>query len=275
MKLYVSFDMEGISGIVDWDQCTGGGAAYQMGIGLTLAEVNAAIEGAMSVGVDEVVVNDSHWKMANLNPEALAGHATYITGSHKPAYMMQGLDDTFDAIFFIGYHGSISGEPSVLSHTYSPATFTHVALNGVEVGESGINALVAMGYGVPVALITGDRPAGEQAARVLPGIEQVVVKESITRMAATNLHPERARELVREGARRAIEALPRLTPPRISLPVTLTLSFQTADQAEISTWIKGVTRLDYRTTEIVGDDPIQVYRSFVGVCYLTRQVGGR
>ncbi len=275
MKLYLSFDMEGISGIVDWDQCTGGGSAYQLGVELTLAEVNAAIEGAISAGVDEVVVNDSHWKMANLAPQALAGQATYITGSHKPMYMMQGLDNTFDAIFFIGYHGSISGEPSTLSHTYSPATFTHVALNGIEVGESGINALVAMGYGVPVALITGDSLAGEQAARVLPGIEQVIVKESITRMAAANLHPERARTLVREGAQRAIGALGSLTPPKISLPATLTLSFHTADQAEIATWIKGVERVALRTAEIVGDDPLAMFRSFVGVSYLTRQVAGR
>jgi D-amino peptidase len=140
MKTWISFDMEGVAGIVDWDQCRpSGGARYEVGCQLMLAEVNAAIEGAIAGGATEVVLNDSHGTMANLDPRAVAGGAGYVSGRHKPMYMMQGLDDSFDAVFLVGYHGSISGEPSTLSHTYNPEVFAAARVNGTEVGESGIN----------------------------------------------------------------------------------------------------------------------------------------
>src|SRR6266516_5466132 len=204
MKVFVSFDMEGIAGVVDWQQCVGDGPAYQLGQRLTLGEVNAAIDGAAEAGAGEVVVNDAHWTMRNLPPHELHGEAAYISGRHKPLYMMQGLDASFDACLFVGYHGSISGESAVLSHTYNPAVISHVELDGNRVGEIGINALVALHAGVPVALVSGDRQTAEEAKTFLPGVELVVVKESFTRLSAHNLHPDRARRLLREGARRAV-----------------------------------------------------------------------
>lgn len=275
MKLYISFDLEGISGIVDWEQCTGSSFEYLQGIELTLAEINAAIDGAVSAGVAEVVVNDAHSKMRNLNPAGLHHRASYITGAHKPHYMMEGLDSSFDLIFFLGYHGAISGEPSTLSHTYNPSIFTEVRLNGVEVGESGINALVALGYGVPIALISGDQPTKEQAQRLIPDIEAVVVKESITRFAALNLHPETARELLYAGAERATSSLAHHGLPTIELPATLTMSFLTADMAEVASWVRGVDRTGLREAQITSQDPIELYERFVGVSYITRQSGGR
>jgi len=116
--------------------------------------------------------------------------------------MMEGLDDSFDAVFFVGYHGSISGEPSVLSHTYNPSVISRVLLNGVPCGESGINALVALGHGVPVALITGDQVTMAEAAPFFKHAEQVVVKGSITRFAAAQVHPEDAREISTPGRKR-------------------------------------------------------------------------
>jgi D-amino peptidase len=275
VKVFISFDMEGIAGIVDWQQCIGDGPAYQLGQRLTLGEVNAAIDGAVEAGADEVVVNDSHWTMQNLPPQELHGEAGYISGRHKPLYMMQGLDASFDACLFVGYHGSISGESSVLSHTYNPAVLSHVELNGTRVGESGINALVALHAGVPVALVSGDRQTAEEAKVLLPGAELVVVKESLTRFAAHNLHPEAARRLLREGARRALRRAASLGPPAIDLPARLELSLQTADMAEMAAWIRGVERSGLRTVLIEGDDPLRLYRSFVGVTYLTRVAEGR
>ncbi|HEX3325613.1 MAG TPA: M55 family metallopeptidase, partial [Actinomycetota bacterium] len=119
-KIFISSDIEGCAGIVDWQQVLQGGADYEMGRRLLLGEINAAIEGAAKRGVNEIVVNDSHSTMQNLDPEQLAGDAAYISGRYKPLYMMQGLDSSFDAAFFIAYHGAIGGEPSVLSHTYNP-----------------------------------------------------------------------------------------------------------------------------------------------------------
>jgi len=116
VKVFISFDMEGVAGIVDWAQCRPPGQAYEEGRALLLGEVNAAIDGALAGGATEIVANDSHAAMNNLNPLDLHGRAAYIAGRHKPRYMMEGLDASFDAVFFVGYHGLISGAPSVLSH---------------------------------------------------------------------------------------------------------------------------------------------------------------
>ncbi len=205
MKVFISFDMEGVAGIVDWSQCRAPGQPYEEGRRLLLGEVNAAIDGAMAAGATEIVCNDSHGTMNNLDPAALHGQANYVSGRHKPLYMMQGLDSGADVVFMVGYHGSISGESSVLSHTYNPAVISQVSLNGTAVGESGINALVALARQVPVGLITGDQQTIAEAGPFLPDAEHVVVKESFTRFGASNLHPEVARELIAEGARRAVE----------------------------------------------------------------------
>ena len=167
MKVFISFDMEGVAGIVDWSQCRAPGQPYEEGRRLLLGEVNAAIDGAVAGGATEIVCNDSHGTMNNLDPAALHGQASYVSGRHKPLYMMQGLDAAADVVFMVGYHGSISGESSVLSHTYNPSVISHASLNGVRVGESGINALVALAYGVPVGLITGDQQTAGEARRFL------------------------------------------------------------------------------------------------------------
>ena len=159
MKVFVSSDMEGTAGIVDWAQCSGDGPEAAAGRRLLLDEVNAAIDGAVRAGATEIVVNDSHSTMRNLPPDQLHASAEYLAGAHKPLYMMQGLDDSFDAIFFVSYHGSMGGESAVLSHTYNPNAVAEIRLNDTVVGESGINALVAAHYGVPVVLVTGDQVA--------------------------------------------------------------------------------------------------------------------
>jgi len=310
VKVFISFDMEGVAGIVDWSQCRGPGQAYEEGRRLLLGEVNAAIDGALEAGATEIVCNDSHGTMNNLDPSELHGQASYVSGRHKPLYMMQGLDATADLVFMVGYHGSISGESSVLSHTYNPSVISHVELNGVRVGESGINALVALACQAPVGLITGDQQTIDEAGPFLADAERVVVKESFTRFGAANLHPEVARELIADGARRAVEraaveesevweiaaappvaAAPRVPEdpeddsqepelavlglPAIALPATLEVHVQTADMAEVASWVRGVERTGVRTVSIRGEDPLAVFRSFVAMTYITRVSEGR
>jgi len=221
------------------------------------------------------VCNDSHGKMNNLNPADLHGRATYIAGRHKPLYMMEGMDESVDAVFFVGYHGSISGESSVLSHTYNPSVVSKVELNGIECGESGINALVALGCRAPVALITGDQQTITQGDPFFKDAERVVVKDSITRFAASQLHPFDAREKIAAAAERAVRRAAALTLPGIALPATLDVHLQTADMAQVAGWIKGVERIGTRTIRAEGDDPLAVFRSFVGVTYITRVAEGR
>jgi len=246
MKIWISFDMEGVAGIVDWDQCRpSGGARYDVGCQLMLAEVNAAIEGAIAGGATEIVLNDSHGTMANLDPRAVAGNASYIAGRHKPMYMMEGLDGSFDAIFLVGYHGSISGRPSTLSHTYNPEVFAAARVNGELVGESGINALVAEHFGVPIAFVSGDSVTWAETAPFAPGAEHVVTKESITRFAADSLHPADSCRLIRAAAEQAVRrvAADVVRPPRIARPATLELDLQTGDMAEVATWARDTERV--------------------------------
>jgi len=200
VKVFISSDMEGTAGVVDWSQCLLGESEYEYYRTLLQAEVNAAIEGAQEAGASEFLVNDSHSKMQNLRPDTLAGSARYLSGRHKPMYMMQGLDSSFDAVFFVSYHGSMASS-APLSHTYNPRAIAEVTLNGTVVGESGINALVALGFGVPIVLITGDEVTAAEAAKVSPGVYPAVVKTAVSRFAADSLHPAAARELIRAQAK--------------------------------------------------------------------------
>jgi D-amino peptidase len=278
VKIWISFDMEGVAGIVDWEQCLpAGGARYAVGCALMLDEVNAAIEGALAGGATEVLLNDSHGGMANLDPRLLAGGAGYIAGRHKPLYMMQGLDETVDAAFLVGYHGSISGRPSTLSHTYNPEVFAAARVNGVEVGESGINALVAEHFGVPIAFVSGDSVTWAETEAFAPGAVHVVTKESITRFSARNLHPAESCRRIREGAEEAVRRVAggRVGTPGITRPASLELDVATADMAELATWVRGTERVAERTVRIEGEDLLDVFRSFVAVNYITRQAGGR
>jgi D-amino peptidase len=271
MKIFLSSDMEGTAGVVDWEQCVGDGAEAAAGRKLLLDEVNAAIAGAVAGGATEIVVNDSHSRMRNLPARELAAEASYISGSHKPMYMMQGLDGSFGAVLFVSYHGSI-GAPAGLSHTYNPRAVSEVKLNGTVTGEAGINALVAAHYGVPVVLVTGDRRACEETAALLPGIHAAVVKEPVSRLAAHSLHPARACALIREVTEKAVATAAQAEPPALGPVATLEISVRTTDIAEAATWVRGVQRAGDRELVISGDDLLHVYRSFCSAILLTRTI---
>jgi D-amino peptidase len=289
VKIFLSSDMEGTAGVVDWDQCRPGGTDYEYYRDLLQAEVNAAIEGVVELGGEhEFLVNDSHGRMANLRPSRLAGGASYLSGRHKAMYMMQGLDESFDAVFFISYHGSMTGAPATLSHTYNPAAIAEVRLNGRVAGESGINSLAAVGYGVPVVLITGDETTARELEPFWPGAQSAVVKRSVSRFAAQSLHPDRACALIRQAARRAAEAVassaaqpppfPSLAPARpesgVTLPAELTVRMRNPDLAEMATWLERVEPdvADPTVVRLVDTDPIRLYRTFVALVMLTRGI---
>lgn len=272
MKVFISSDIEGAAGIVDWEQVRGPGAEFEIGRQLLTDEVNAAIDGAVQAGASHVLINDAHRTMYNLRPGELHHNASYLSGRHKPLYMMEGLDATFDAVFMVAYHGAIGAERAVLSHTYSPAAVWEARLNGVAAGESGLNALVALHHGVPVVMITGDDATVEEARPFMPEIKGVVVKRSITRFAAESLHPDRACELIRAGAATALAGAGTASPPAIDLPATLEITFLTSDMAEMASWIRGVQRTGARQITATDDDPLRLYRTFVTIIALTRSI---
>ena len=274
MKVYISTDFEGVAGIVDWDQIMVGSHDYELGRRLLLGELNAAIDGAIEAGASELVVNDSHSSMRNLPPDLIHGRAALISGKHKPLYMMEGLDESFDAIFFLGYHGSVGASQAILSHSYNPRAIWEARLNGDIVGESALNALVAAHYGVPIALVTGDQVTAEEARRIKPPPYTVEVKRSISRYAAESLHPEVACELIFAGARDALSTYLPESAPRFPQPTTLEVTFLTADMAEMAAWLRGVEVApgQPRTILYESDSPLDLFRTFVTMVMLTRAI---
>lgn len=271
-RVYISCDMEGVAGIVDWQQVSPGGD-YALGRELMLEEVNAAIDGALAAGASEVLVNDSHGAMQNLAPHRLHGGADYLSGRNKPDYMMEGLDPSFGAVFYIGYHGAIDGAPSVLSHTYNPTVVRGAWLGDIPVGEGGINALVAAHHRVPVALVSGDQHATSQSLELLGSPERVQVKTSVTRFAARSLHPERARRLIRVAAEASIRRLDSMRPPQLPSPPVLRVRLSEPDMVAEATMVRGVDAGGGLDIVIGGVDPLQTFRRFVAVLHITRRPG--
>jgi D-amino peptidase len=269
VKIFISSDMEGTAGVVDWEQCRVGGPHYEYYTDLLTQEVNAAIQGAVAAGATEFVVNDSHGRMANIKPEALAGSARYLSGRLKPMYMVQGLDASFDAVFLVSYHGSM-GSGATLSHTYFPGGIAEVKINGAVSGEAGINALVAQAYGVPIVLVTGDETTARETERFCPGVYSAVVKRSVSRFAADSLHPQAARDLIREQATIATRNIPSACNVGFDLPAKLSLQFRTSDYAELSARLSEVTRTGDLSATIESSDLLGLFRSFITVVLLCR-----
>lgn len=214
-KVFISADMEGISGISGSDQLSAGGAEYNRSRKLMADDVNAAIRGARAGGATTIVVNDSHGSMRNLRLEDLAPQATLISHSFKRAGMMEGLDESFDAVIFIGYHAQAGTPAGVFAHTGSGAV-ADVRVNGRSLGEGGLNTMVAAWHGVPVVLVTGDDVAVQQVSAIATGARSVTVKRAIN-PRAVELRPlaEVHRE-IESAAEQGVAAARRITPQRES-----------------------------------------------------------
>ncbi|TDD57961.1 peptidase M55 [Kribbella antibiotica] len=268
MKVFLSTDMEGTAGVVDWSQCRAPSPEYEYYRGQLQAEVNAAIDGALEAGATEFLVNDSHSTMQNLRPDELHGRASYLSGRHKPLYMMEGLDASFDAIFFISYHGSAGATSSVLHHTYNPRAIAEVRLNDTIAGEAAVNALAALAYDVPIVLITGDQTTIDEARPFFPRAEGVVVKQSISHNAALSIHPERARELIQAAARQSLSTLS--TPQPNLRGADLTIRFHTQAHADLACALRNVERQAETTVVLSHEDPLTLFRTFIATVYLSR-----
>lgn len=211
--VFISADMEGISGVVGSDQLAAGGAEYDRSRRLMADDVNAAIRGARAGGATRIVVNDSHGSMRNLRLEDLEDGVQLISHSFKRYGMMEGVDDSFDAAIFIGYHTRAGSPEGIFAHTGS-GIVRDVRVNGQSHGEGGLNTLVAAWYGVPVVLVTGDDAAVDEVGRIATGARKVAVKRAINPRAA-ELRPlaDVHREIERE-AREAVAAAARIEPRR-------------------------------------------------------------
>jgi len=262
MKVFISVDLEGISGVVHDEHTMRSGREHDRARKLMTGEANAAISGAFEAGASEVVVNDSHGTMRNLIPEELHEDAKLITGSTKPLSMMQGIERGFDAAFFVGYHARRGTLHGILDHTYSGATVSSFMINGQEFGETGMNALIAGCFDVPVVLVTGDSAVTSEAKNLLGNVETVTVKEAVSRWSARCLHPNKAREAIRQGTISALKRRSEISPFKLKPPYEMRMELMNAGMADIAELIPEAKRVAPRILTYSSDDFLKVYKAF-------------
>lgn len=251
MNIYISADLEGISGVIFPGQCEGGKLDYERFRRLMTAEVNAAVEGALAGGAKHILVNDAHGVQNNILLEELHHAAVLISGVPKPLGMMQGISHEIDAAFFVGYHAMAGTKAGILAHTIT-GMVAEVSLNGLVVGETGINAALAGAFDVPVVLVTGDQATTEEARSQLGNIETVAVKKGITQTAAHCLHPQAAGEKIKEAAERALKL--KVEPFKVIFPLKARVTFKMPFCADMAEHIPGINRLDGNTVEWSSED---------------------
>jgi D-amino peptidase len=240
-KVFISVDMEGITGVANWEDVSRSGKDYDLFRKIMTQEANAAIEGALAAGASEVVVRDSHGSARNLLPDLLHKEARLIRDwSGGPKSMMEGIDETFDAAMFVGYHAKAGTPDALLEHT-SSGTVTDISINGVSLPEAGYNALIAGTYGVPVVFVAGDAALCGQVKQLFGEVETVAVKEGIGG-AALNLHPEVSQERIRAGVEHALRRLDQYEPYRLDPPYTLVLKLKDEVTVNKGSYFPGAKR---------------------------------
>jgi D-amino peptidase len=262
LRIFISVDMEGISGIVHSDQTTSGTAEYAAGRKWMAQDVNAAVEGALEAGATEVVVNDSHGSMRNIDPDDLHPRAILLSGSPKPLSMMQGTDASFAACLLIGYHAKAGTENAILDHTISSSVVRSIRVNGAELPELGLNAAIAGYYGVPVVLVSGDTAVCRQASEVLgKEVVTVAVKEAYGRLAAKLVPMGEARRLIKAGVKDALGKLDRVKPFKMASPYNFELEYHVSAQADMGAMIPGTKRIGGRTIAFTAADYLEGFRT--------------
>lgn len=242
LKVFISVDMEGITDVINRDETGSSGSDYQYYRTLMTKEVNAAIEGASEGGAAEIIVRDAHGSARNIIPEELSPKAKLIRDwSGGPFGMMEGIDKTFDAVLFVGYHAKAGTKDATLDHTMSGSIYD-LRVNGVSLPEAGWNGLIAGYYDVPVVFIAGDKAVCEQGRKILGDVETVAVKEGIGE-ASLNLHPEKSRELIKAGVKRALGRLDDFKPLKYQPPYAIEIQFKNERQAYRASWYPGAKRV--------------------------------
>ncbi len=263
LRVFISVDMEGISGIAHPEMTSAAGAEYERGRDLVMSDVNAAIAGALDAGAVEILVNDSHGSMRNVRVEELLAPARLISHNSKPYGMMQGLTADFDAVFFIGYHARAGDPDGLMAHTGSGATIREIRVAGEAAGEGGMNAALAAHHRVPVVLATGDDALVRELRAQLGDIEFVAVKRAIRRTTAELMHPETTAARIREAAARALASLPAPGdpgfPPPPAAPVEVEIQYTRPDLAEIASILPGIARSAPDTVRFAASDMAEAY----------------
>jgi D-amino peptidase len=259
IKVYISADMEGITGVASADQLSPAGFEYSKAREWMTAEVLAAIQGAREAGATEFVVSDSHGNGQSLLLEKFPTDVpvTVVRSFPRPLGMMEGIDSSFAAVIFIGYHAATTSTTGVRAHTMSSALLTRIALNGSAQSEAGINAAIAAHFGVPVVMITGDDAIVSETKQRLGNIEGVAVKHAIGFHSVATMLPEVAQGNIRARAKIAVNRRAEMKPYTMTKPVTVDVSFKNYRPVEILGYLSSIQRVDAHTARLVAKDMIE------------------
>jgi D-amino peptidase len=255
MKVFISVDMEGITGVANWEDVSLSGKDYDYFRRIMSREANAAVEGALAAGATEVIVRDAHGSARNILPDLLDEKAKLVRDwSGGPKMMMEGIDGSFAAAVLIGCHAKAGTKDAMLEHT-SSGSVTDFSINGISMPEAGYNALIAGSYGVPAVFVAGDKALCEQVKALFGPLETVAVKEGIG-SAAVNLHPDVARAKIRAGVEKALRNLKSAKPYMIAPPYRLVLKLKEEEQVHRGSFYPGAKRtgeweLTYETNNIL------------------------
>ena len=258
MKVYISADMEGITGLVDAEDVQPHGRDYERGRVMMTEDVNAAVRGAFDAGATSVLVNDAHGPMRNLLPDLLDPRALLIKGRPKPMGMLEGLTGEYGAALCVGFH-SRAGTLGVLSHSFMGHEIEDIWLDDRPVGEIGLLHATATVLGVPVVLLSGDDTACAEMLAWDAGVATVTVKHARDRFAAELLPVPEARAAIEATAKRALGGI--TAPASTASDHQLAVRWQSATVASHLVGVPGVKKRDDRTVEVDGTMP-ELYRLF-------------
>jgi len=256
LKVFISVDMEGITGVVHWEDVRRDGKDYDYFRKIMTKETNAAIEGALKAGAKEIIVRDSHGSARNLLPEMLNKNSKLIRDwSGGFMSMMEGIDESFDAVVFIGYHAKAGTPNAILEHTMSSKNILDVSINNLSMPEAGVNALIAGYYNVPVVFIAGEKAVCDQTKNLLGKVNSFAVKKGLGN-AALNFHPEVSREKIRAGVKEALNNLSKFKPYKLEGPYTLVVKYKNEEMVNNKSMQPGVERtgdweLTYKSNDIL------------------------
>ncbi len=265
MKVFLSVDMEGVTGVTESAEMTPGGRDHERARALMAHDANAAVAGAFDGGATEVVVCDAHGHANNLVPEAIDPRAQVIRGRPKPGRMVEGLDSSFRALLCVGFHERAGGGDGVLNHTWAGAELLDVRLDGDPAGELRLLAAVAGQFGVPLALVTGDDRCCAEARALAPHVRTARVKTAIDRFAARLEHPEVTGPRIRAAAAAAVREAPAMPPTATDGPVRLDMDWASTSVAAQCELVPGIERTGPRSVGFTARDPVAAYRALI-VC---------
>lgn len=269
MRILISADCEGVTGITNTDELLYGRPRYEFMRGMLTDDVNAAIEGAYAGGATEVVVNDAHWTMTNVQIERLDPRADLIKGFHKHLCMVEGVQEA-DAVFFLGYHARTGDSDAVGNETILGREIVEIRMNGRPVGESEINAAVCGQFGVPVIFASGDDLYEKELRETLPDVEFGLTKYALDRWAARLFAPARSLANIRTAAEKAVTRARsgEFTPYAIDGPISLSVTFSSSAEALMASLVPGTVRETPRIVTYTAETAVDAWKGFFAALLL-------